>query len=318
MAVLITGGAGFIGVAVTRDLLDAGYKVVAFDRAEPPEHVRRTLAEGVTYVKGDIQDKELVRRLVKDAGDDPIIHLAGILTAGCDRDPELAMAVNVHGCHTVLEAAREYGLRRVVMASTIGVYGRGLPQPITEDMPTEPDGWYGVTKLMAEQIGLLYARRHGLDFRATRFAAVTGPGRSAGSGSASLFTSFIAEKAALGEPYQIEVEPDVTYPVVYIKDAARALFALATVASAPRRIYNIGSGSIVTSELVEAVKKRIPDAQFTYKPDPTIMAVVGGYKGWAISTQRAEEDLGWSPAYTAEQMVDDIINTARATKQQQG
>lgn len=314
MAVLITGGAGFIGVAVTRDLLEAGYQVVAFDRAEPPEHVRRSLPQGVTYVKGDIQDREFVRGLIKDTGTDPILHLAGILTAGCDRDPDLALAVNVHGAHTVLEAARQFGMRRVVMASTIGVYGRGLPQPITEDMPTEADGWYGVTKLMAEQIGLLYVRRHGLDFRVVRFAAVTGPGRSAGSGSASLFTSFIPEKAALGEPYEIEVTPDVTYPVVYIKDAARALFALATAPAAPRRIYNIGSGSIVTSEMVEAVKRRIPDAKFTYKPDPTIMAVVGGYKDWAISTKRAEEDLGWRPAYTAEQMVDDIINTARASK----
>lgn len=316
MAVLITGGTGFIGVAVTRDLLEAGYKVVAFDRAEPPERVRRSMPEGVSYVVGDIQDRDLVRGLVKDTGTDPILHLAGILTAGCDRDPDLAMAVNVHGAHTVLEAARQFGMRRVVMASTIGVYGRGLPQPIKEDMPTEPDGWYGLTKIMAEQIGLLYARRHGLDFRATRFAAVTGPGRSAGSGSASLFTSFIPEKAALGEPYEIEVTPEVRYPVVYIKDASRALFALATAPSAPRRIYNISSGSVVTSELVAAVKRRIPDAQFTYKPDPTIMAVVGGYSEWVIDCTRAEEDLGWRPAYNTEQMVDDIINTARASKRQ--
>ena len=314
MAVVITGGAGFIGTTVTRELLDAGYKVVAFDRAEPPERVRRTFGAGYTFVKGEIQDKALVRSLIQEGGDDPIIHLAGILTAGCDRDPELAMAVNVHGMHTVLEAAREFGLRRVVFASTIGVYGRGLPQPIVESMPTEPDGWYGLTKLMAEGIGLLYHRRYGLDFRATRFAAVTGAGRTAGSGSASLFTSFIPEKAALGEPYEIEVEPSVTYPVVYIKDAAHALFVLTTAPSAPRRIYNISSGSIVTSEMVAAVKARIPDAQFTYKPDPVIMAVVGGYAGWQISCKAAEEDLGYRPAYNAEQMVEDIIATARANR----
>ncbi|MHB1004960.1 MAG: NAD-dependent epimerase/dehydratase family protein [Chloroflexota bacterium] len=314
MTVVITGGAGFIGVAVTRELLNAGYKVLAFDRAEPPEKVRNSLGEGVTYVKGEIQNRQLVRDLIKEGGADPIIHLAGILTAGCDRDPDLAMAVNVHGFYSVLEAAREFGMRRVVMASTIGVYGRGLPQPINEDMPTQPDGWYGVTKLMAETMGLMYANRYGLDFRATRFSAVTGAGRSAGSGSASLFTSFIPEKAALGVPYEIEVEPTVTYPVVYIKDAARALFTLTTVASAPRRIYNIGSGTILTSAMVDAVKQRVPGAQFTYKPDPTIMAVVGGYKGWDISIKRAEEDLGWRPAYNTEQMVDDIIAVARAGK----
>ncbi len=317
MAVLITGGAGFIGVAISRMLAENGYEVVAFDRNEPPANAIKDMPAGVRFVKGDIQDKELARGLVAETGDkDPILYLAGILTAGCDRDPELAMAVNVHGFHTVIEAARLNGMRRVVMASTIGVYGRGLPQPITEDMPTEPDGWYGVTKLMAELIGLLYERRYGLDFRATRFSAVTGAGRFAGSGSASLFTSFIPEKAALGEPYQIEVAPDVTYPVVYIKDAVSALYALATAPSAPRRIYNVDSGSIITQGLVDAVKKRIPEAQFTYKPVDDIMAVVSGYKGWQISTKRAEEDLGWKAQYTTEAMVDDIIDTVRA--QQKG
>lgn len=311
MAVVITGGAGFIGPALTNEFLAAGYRVLSFDRAAPSEKVQRAWGDRVAFVQGDIRDRELVRSLIKEGGTDPIVHLAGILTAGCDRDPDLAMAINVHGAQTVLEAAREYGLRRVVVASTIGVYGQNLPQPIKESWPTEPDGWYGLTKLMAELMGLLYQRRHGLDFRAVRFAAVTGPGRTAGSGSASLFTSFIPEMAARGIPYEIEVEPDVTYPVVYIKDAANALFKLATAETAPRRIYNIGSGTIVTSEMVAAVKARLPEAQFTYKPDPVIMAVVRGYKDWDIDCSAAAEDLGWRPSFTAAQMVDDIIDTVR-------
>ena len=312
MAVVITGGAGFIGPAVTNEFLAAGYKVVSFDRAAPSQKHLDAWGDRVTFVQGDIRDRDLVRSLIREAGDDPVLNLAGILTAGCDRDPELALAVNVHGAHTVLEAAREFGLRRVVMASSISVYGQGLPQPITEGMRTEPDGWYGLTKLMAEQMGLLYHRRHGLDFRAVRFAAVTGPGRTAGSGSASLFTSFIPEKAARGEPYEIEVSEDINYPVVYIKDAARALFALTTAPKAPRRIYNIGSGSVITRDLVAAVKARIPEAQFTYKPDAVIMAVVSGFADWQIGCQAAAEDLGWKPVYTPEQMVEDIIATVRA------
>jgi nucleoside-diphosphate-sugar epimerase len=178
-------------------------------------------------------------------------------------------------------------------------------------MPTEPDGWYGLTKLMAEQMGLLYLRRSALDFRAVRLAAVTGPGRSAGSGSASLFTSLIPEKAALGEPYEIEVDEDAAYPVVYIKDAANALFTLATVDTAPRRIYNISSGRVVASELVSMVKSRISDARFSFKPDPMIMAVVRGFVDWRINCQRAEEDLGWTPGFTVKRMVKDIIESAR-------
>ncbi|MCL5110455.1 MAG: NAD(P)-dependent oxidoreductase [Chloroflexi bacterium] len=311
MAVFITGGAGFIGPALANEFLAAGYDVLAFDRYPPNDKILRAWGDRVHFVQGDIRDRDLVRSLIKESGTDPVVHLAGILTAGCDRDPDLALAVNVMGMRTVLEGAREFGMRRVVMASTIGVYGQNLPQPIKESWPTEPDGWYGVTKLMSEQMGLLYVRRHGLDFRAVRFAAVTGPGRTAGSGSASLFTSFIPEMAAKGLPYEIEVEPDVIYPVVYIKDAVNALFRLATVEQAPRRIYNIGSGRIVTSEMVAAVKARLPEAQFTYKPDPVIMSVVRGYRDWEIDCTAAAEDLGWRPAYSAEQMVDDIITTVR-------
>jgi UDP-glucose 4-epimerase len=312
MAVLVTGGAGFLGSYVIREFLDAGYEVFSFDYSEPSETVQEDLKDRVTFEKGDIRDRDLVRSLVHKTGNDPIVHLAGILTTGCDRDPDLAVAVNVNGARDLFDAAQKAGNRRVVMASTISVYGRGLQQPIDETMPAEPDGWYGLTKLVAEQIGLLYVRRFGLDFRAVRLAAVTGPGRSAGSGSASLFTSFIPERAALGEPYQIEVTEETAYPVVYIKDAANALFTLATAPEAPRRIYNIASGRVVAGQLVAAVKERIPDARFTFKPDPMVMAVVKGFIDWRINCSRAKEDLGWTPAYTVEQMVDDIIAAARA------
>ncbi len=315
MAVLITGAAGFIGPELVDMFLASGKDVLAFDFAEPKEEIKRRWEGKVEFIRGDIRDRSLIRYLVQKSGtSDPIVHLAGILTAGCDRDPAMAVAVNVNGLYYVLDAAVEFGNRRTIMASTIGVYGRDLPQPIDETMPTEPDGWYGYTKLAAEQLGLLYVRRHGLDFRAARFAAVTGPGRSAGSGSASLFTSYIPEKPALGEPYEIEVTEDTAYPVVYIKDAADALFRIATADKAPRRIYNVGSGRIVVSEMVEQVKKQIPDAKYTYKPDPVIMSVVSGYKEWQISTKRIEEDLNWKPSYEPDQMVADIIRIARSRK----
>jgi len=314
MAVLVTGGAGFLGFYVLQEFLDAGGEVVSFDFADPSERVRSTLGDRVEFVKGDVRDRAQVMELIGRTGQDPIIHLAGLLTTGCDRDPDTALAVNVLGARNVFEGALESGGRRVVMASTISVYGRGLPQPINETMPAEPDGWYGLTKLMAEKMGMLYVRRSALDFRAVRLAAVTGPGRAAASGSASLFTSLIAEKAALGEHYEIEVDEEAAYPVVYIRDASRAILALTTAETANRRIYNISSGRVVASELVSAVKKRIPDARFTFKPDPMVMSVVSGFKEWRIDCTRAEEDLSWKPGFTVDEMVDDIIQAARARK----
>jgi nucleoside-diphosphate-sugar epimerase len=311
MAVFVTGGGGFLGQTLVDNLIALGHQVLVFDYNSPKEDVIARWKGKAEFRQGDIRDAKLIDDLIAESGTtDPIIHLAGILTAGCDRDPQAAIAINLGGTHNVLEGALKHGNRRVIFASTIGVYGRGLPQPITEDMEKEPDGWYGATKLMAEQVGLLYARRHGLDFRAVRFAAVTGAGRVA-VGSASLFTSLIPEKAAKGEPYAIEVTADTSYPVVYIKDAVGALVKLAFAPEAKSRIYNIASGNVVVDKMVDYIKKTIPDAKFTYAPVDDIMAVVSGYKEWTIGCARAAKEIGWTPSYAVEKMVDDIIAQSR-------
>ena len=311
MAVFITGAGGFLGVTLVNALIAQGKQVLAFDYNGPKPEVLESWKGKAEFRQGDIRDAKLIESLIAESGtSDPIIHLAGILTAACDRDPNAAIGINVSGTYNVLEGALKHGKRRVVFASTIGVYGRGLPQPITEDMKLEPGGWYGLTKLTAEQVGFLYVRRHGLDFRAVRFAAVTGPNRVA-LGSASLFTSLIPEKAAKGEAYAIEVTPDTSYPVVYIKDAVDALIKLTYAPKAESRIYNIASGNVVVDKMVDYIKKTIPEAQFSYAPVEDIMAVVSGYKEWTIGCERAKKEIGWTPSYGVEKMVDDIIAQTR-------
>jgi UDP-glucose 4-epimerase len=147
-SVLVTGAAGFLGRAVVASLISRGHRALAFDSAAAPASLLSQLTVGgSTFTRGDIRDRALVASLAAESGEGtPILHLAGILTAGCDREPAAALAVNLGGTDAVLSAALAHGNRRVVFASTIGVYGRGLPQPITEDMRLEPDGWYGYTK----------------------------------------------------------------------------------------------------------------------------------------------------------------------------
>ena len=312
MAVFITGAGGFLGQALINTLVQQGREVLAFDFMKPKDELLAKWGNKVKFHQGDIQDAKLIADLTVQSGtSDPIIHLAGILTARCDREPHSAIGINVGGTCNVLEAALKNGKRRVVFASTISVYGRGLPQPILEDYRTEPDGWYGLTKISAEQMGLMYERRYGLDFRAVRFAAVTGPKRVA-VGSASLFTSLIPERAAMGEHYDIEVTSDTSYPVVYIKDAVDALIKLMNAAEAKSRIYNISSGNVVVDKMVAYVKSKIPDASFSYKPVDDIMAVVSGFKEWVIDCTRAEKEIGWKSGYAVEKMVDDIIAQTRS------
>ena len=310
MAVIITGGCGFIGSRLAAKFAAAGRTVLAVDFAEPSELVRDMWNDRVRFVQCDIADKSGVASIVKDAGDkDEILHLAAVLTAAADTDPGRAVSVNIGGFVNLIDPIREHPGRRIVLASTIGVYGRGLPQPINETMATEPDGWYGVTKVCDEEIGLLAARRYGLEFRAARMAAVAGPNRVA-KGSASMFASMIPEKAARGEPYAIEVSEDTSYPAVYIEDAVEALYTIATAPQAPSRIYNVASANVVVPEMVALVKQRRPDAQLSYAPDPAIMSVVGGYREWEIDCSLAERELGWKPRFTLPEMVADIMQKA--------
>ena len=264
------------------------------------------------FVAGDITDRASFVELAKSQEFSAIVHLAGIVTMGCERDPDLAMRVNLGGTHNVLEAARLAGIPRVVFASTISVYGPNVTQPMTETTtPAEPLTWYGQSKLLAEQLGIYYQRRWGLDFRATRLAAIVGPSRNAASGSATMYTSLIIEKAALGQPYEIDVDPEAGTPVCYAKDAARALATLATVPSAPQRIYHISTGLATAQGLIQTVRKRVPNAVLTFDPDPQLAPVSRISRDWQLSIAAAEAELGWRPAYTIESMVDDLMAIVR-------
>ena len=241
MAVLVTGGAGYIGRWLAREFVARGVDVVAIDRVAPDPSQQLQLPADVEFISGDVGDRGALVKAASSRSFSAIVHLAGIVTMGCERDPDLGMRVNLGGTHNALEAARLAGIPRFVFASTISVYGPNVPQPIVESVPIEPMSWYGQSKIMAEHLGLYYQRRYGVDFRAARLAAIVGPFRVAASGSATMYTSQIIERAALGQPYEIDVDEGAATPICYARDAARALATLATVESAPSRVYNIGT-----------------------------------------------------------------------------
>ncbi len=313
MAILVTGGAGYIGRWLARELIGRGLEVVALDRVAPDPASNLPLPREATFLTGDVTDREALLAVARRQPFSAIVHLAGVVTMGCEKDPELGMRVNLGGTHNVLEVARLAAIPRVVFASTISVYGPNVPQPLTENVPIEPLTWYGQSKYMAEQLGLYYQRRYGVDFRAARLAAIVGPFRVA-AGSATLYTTLILERAALGQPYVIEVDDRAATPICYAKDAARALATLATADSAPRRIYNVGTCQATAIGLLEIARKRYPNAKIEFRPDPDMAAVGRISWDWNLSIDAAAEDLGWKPAYSLESMAEDLMATVRGEK----
>jgi nucleoside-diphosphate-sugar epimerase len=315
MTVLVTGGAGYIGRWLANELAEQGQDTLAVDLQPPPAGMPPSLPPRATFVQADVTDAPTMRRLVGQQPLDSIIHLAGIVTMGCERDPEACMRVNLGGTATMLEAARLAGTPVFVFASTISVYGPQVEQPMIEDRtPVEPLTWYGQSKVLAEQLGLYYQRRWGLDFRAARMAAIVGPSRVAGSGSATMYTSLILERAALGQPYAVDVDPEAGTPVLYARDAARGLTALALAPTAPRRIYHLSTGLASARELIALARRHAPDYQPTFATDPQLGPVSTISRHWDLSIKAAEEDLHWQPAYTVESMAEDLIALTRAGK----
>jgi len=153
--VLVTGSAGAIGRAVSQELERRGHRVRGFDRVPTPG-----LADAVL---GDIADREAVRRAV--AGMTGVIHLA----AEPNEAPiEQLVGPNVLGVHHVLEAAHEHAVGRVVLASSVQVVGAHQAGRRADAAARQPGNLYALTKLWAEELGALYARRHGMSVAAVR------------------------------------------------------------------------------------------------------------------------------------------------------
>lgn len=172
--VAISGGAGFLGLHLVRRVLSDGGRVRTLDVAALEDReLERAVDEGrVEEVRGDVRSEHDVRRLV--AGADVVVHAAAALPIRSSR--EAIRSVNVEGTASVLAAALETGVRRVVLISSTAVYGVPERHPISEDDPLVGVGWYGESKIDAERLASEFGRR-GLDIVIVRPKTFVGPER---------------------------------------------------------------------------------------------------------------------------------------------
>jgi threonine 3-dehydrogenase len=309
MAVLITGGSGFIGSLLVRELLNKGRKVVVFD-IQTPGYPISGGHPNVFYQKGDITNLPEVLNVVRDHRIDHIFHLAAMLSLPSEMNPWASINVNAIGTYHVLEAARLFNVDQVVFMSSVAVYLNSLDPDtvVTEETALRPRVMYGVTKVFGELLGLYYESKFGVDVRGIRLPQLIGP--SAKTPGFGQYYSKMIESALLAVPYEVNVPEDTTAPVLYVKDAVRGMLGLS---EAPKekmvtRIYNLGQIMPPPSagEVARTVKKYIPEAQITFRPDPEITEIVRTTPK-RMSAERAEREWGWSVRYTLDEAVKDFI-----------
>jgi UDP-glucose 4-epimerase len=263
MTTLVTGGLGYLGSRLLRELADPPGVVdepirILDNLQRPRHHVLWNLPEDGDYefVRGDVRDADVVAEVMD--GVDAVVHLAAITNAARSTEiPDETRAVNCDGAVTVFEAAREAGVEEFVYASTCSVYG-SAEKVLDETAATDPETPYAEAKRDAERA--ILDRAEGAKMTATALRFGTVHGWSAGMRFDTIPTEF-ALAAAMGQPVQLYEFPavDERYrPLVHVGDAARAMvFALRELEGG---VYNVVGENVTVAEIARSVAGVVREA----------------------------------------------------------
>jgi len=308
MRILVTGGAGQVGTDLIRVLQARGADVVVYDLAPTPVD----LPDGVRWIRGDICNASELYDCVKAERPEVIYHFAAILSASGEKMPHRAYAVNQHGTYHALEAARLFGVRQLMFASTIAAFGPGLPDPVPNEVSLLPTTMYGVTKVAGEMLGNYYREKWGLDFRGVRFPGLINAGVPGGGTTDYALHMYVS--GLRDGRYECYVGPESTVPMMYMPDALRAIVELSESPRADlgRCIYNIGAVSPTAEEFADAVRARIPGVEITFNVDPKRQAILDSWPQ-RVDDSRARAEWGWKHEFDLDRMSDDLIEKLRST-----
>ena len=293
MKILVTGGAGFIGSHLVRQLLADHHEVVILDNLSTGalEHLP---SQGYMLWQMDIRDEQVIAQIAA-AHFDAIVHLAAQTMVDVSiRDPRLDASENITGLLNVLEAARQGQVKRLIFASTAAAYGDVLEQdlPVKEDHKLQPMSFYGLTKVTAEHYLELYQQLYGLDYVVLRFANVYGE-RQGDTGEGGVISIF-AKRIAADEGITIFGDGQQTRDFVYAGDIAEGIcMALAT--DQVNTVYNLSTQTETSlNALVELFSQA---AGVTVKPSYGPVRT-GDINRSMLCNEKAVGRLGWQPQMT--------------------
>lgn len=301
MKILVIGGAGYIGSHVTRELLDNGYEAVVYDNLSSGKN--ENLFPDATFVQGDILDYEKLLETMKN-GIDGLIHLAAFKAAGESMErPEKYSVNNITGALNILNAASEAGVKRIVFSSTAAVYGEPVYLPIDENHPTNPENYYGFTKLEVERFLTWYDKLKGIRSAVLRYFNAAGydpEGRISGlEVSPQNLLPIVMETAAgmrpemkiFGDDYETRDGTGIR-DYIHVSDLASAHVKALQKLERDDESFTVNLGSesgVSVKEMVETARR------ITGKEIPAvIVARRAGDPSTVLATAKtAEKVLGW-------------------------
>jgi UDP-glucose 4-epimerase len=319
---LVTGGAGYLGSHLARELLTCGEEVRVFDIQQT-----KYIPDTTEFLKGDMRDQAAVRRAMEDV--DTVYHLAFVQSLS--KLPErVRWDININGTENFIQASVDTGVERFVHTSTIEVYGTMPPCPCTEDAPMEhPVGWYGMHKLVTEKMLWECYREQGLKATAVRMPTICGPGYYNHRPILQLMDRVLEDK-----PIALVGDGGIMGDLVYYKDVLSAYLLCGEHPAAVGEAFNVSCKTPSTQlEIAEALIAEAGSQSPILRLQPaatkallTLSSVFGltdlplyqlGYvlNNNVYSVEKAHELLGYAPTMSAAEAAVELIRGYAADRE---
>lgn len=311
--VLVIGASGQIGSELTPALQQrhgAERVIRLHNRAAKSDDVQAGPVEIV-----DVTDRAALGGVFERYDIGSVYHLAALLSATGEKNPEQAWTVNMDGLKNVLDLAVEHRVPQVFWPSSIAAFGPNAPKEQTpQDTVMHPSTIYGVTKVAGELLVNYYVRRYRLDVRSLRYPGLISYKTEPGGGTTDYAVAIFFAAVASGR-YDCFVNPETTLPMMYMDDAITATLDLMSAPAGKitvRTSYNLSALSFSAAELAAAIATRVPGFACTYAPDHR-QAIADSWPR-SIDDTQARRDWGWKPKFDLDTMVDDMLANVRSQR----
>ena len=305
--ILVTGAVGQIGSELTL-ILRKNYgdaHVIATGHKTKPDP---SLLESGPFHFIDCTRSETIAGVVKKYDVTTIYHLAAVLSAKAEENPQLAWNANLIGLYNVLEVARECGCR-VFTPSSIGAFGPGTPLNNTpQDTIQRPNTMYGVTKVAGELICDYYFKRFGVDTRGVRYPGLISYKTPPGGGTTDYAVEIFYHALEQGH-YTCYLREGTYLDMMYMPDALKA--AVDLMEAEPSRLkhrnaFNVSAMSFAPEHIAAEMRKHIPGFTMDYDIDPVKQGIAESWPN-AMDDKAAREEWGWKPDYDIESMTREMM-----------
>ena len=303
--ILVTGALGQIGTELVLALQEKYGKdeIIASDLKEPEDYSGR-------FAKCDVTDYDAYNRINEENNIEIVYHLAAILSATGEKNPELCKKVNIDGLENVLKAAKKYN-QRLFCPSSIAVFGPDVPKENTpQNVELNPETVYGMTKVKGEELCDHYFKEHNIDVRGIRYPGLISWKHRPTGGTTDYAVEMYFDAINDGK-YECFVNEDTRLPMMFMDDAIRATLELM---DAPldslnyHSNYNLSSMSFSAKELANEISLHV-DFKCTYKPD--YRQDIANTWPISIADEDARNDWGWEPKFDISKMTEEMITNLR-------